>query len=66
VGEFNYKSVAVGFRVSAEINKLLTESAQRSRRPKAKEAELRLADHLKNFPDIATVGKRFEVDSSKE
>jgi hypothetical protein len=60
-----YQPVAVGFQISAKINRLLTEAAERSRRPKAKEAELRLADHLENFPDIATTGRRFKHDGSK-
>lgn len=65
VSDLEYKSVAVGFQVSAETNKLLTEAAERSRRPKAKEAELRLTDHLRNFPDIATEGRRFKGDGTK-
>ncbi|WP_371822731.1 TraY domain-containing protein [Serratia sp. JSRIV006] len=67
MSEPKYKSVSVGFQVSAETNKLLTEAAERSRRPKAKEAELRLTDHLINFPDIATPGRRFghQKDSQK-
>lgn len=57
--EKKYKSVAVGFQVSAAVNKLLSEAAERCHRPKAQEAQLRLEDHLRNFPDIASVGKRF-------
>lgn len=51
--------------LSPEDNRRLTEAAQRCGRSKRKEASLRLADHLKNFPDIAAEGKRFLPDGTK-
>lgn len=63
--ENEYPSVGVAFQVSAKVNKLLSEAAERSCRPKSKEAALRLADHLEKFPDIATTGRRFKNDGSK-
>ena len=42
-----------------ETNRLLSEAAMRSKRTKKQELVMRLEDHLKNFGNIATVGKRF-------
>ncbi|MFT2798513.1 TraY domain-containing protein [Serratia sp. N21D137] len=46
-------------RLSPNVNRLLTESALRTGRSKTQEALLRLTDHLNNFEDIASEGKRF-------
>ncbi|WP_258557416.1 TraY domain-containing protein [Serratia fonticola] len=46
-------------RLSPNVNRLLTESALRTGRSKTQEALLRLTDHLTNFEDIASEGKRF-------
>ncbi|WP_235784873.1 TraY domain-containing protein [Serratia fonticola] len=46
-------------RLSPNVNRLLTESAIRTGRSKTQEALLRLTDHLINFEDIASEGKRF-------
>lgn len=42
--------------IQSDSNKLLTLSAKRSKRSKKSEAELRLADHLKRFESITSVG----------
>ncbi|HHR5887016.1 TPA: TraY domain-containing protein [Providencia alcalifaciens] len=42
-----YKPVTISVSISAETNRLLTESAQRARRSKKVEAVLRLSDHLR-------------------
>ncbi|MDU7496193.1 MAG: TraY domain-containing protein, partial [Providencia rettgeri] len=44
--EKEYKSVTISVPISAETNRLLTESAKRARRSKKVEAVLRLSDHL--------------------
>lgn len=55
-----YKNTSTVVQLSPEENRLLTESAERSGRTKLQEASIRLKDHLHNFSDIATLGKRFE------
>ncbi len=45
--EKKYKSVTISVPISAETNRLLTESAKRARRSKKIEAVLRLSDHLR-------------------
>lgn len=45
--EKKYKSVTISVPISAETNRLLTESAKRARRSKKVEAVLRLSDHLR-------------------
>ena len=45
--EKEYKSVTISVPISAETNRLLTESAKRARRSKKVEAVLRLSDHLR-------------------
>ncbi|WP_407902062.1 TraY domain-containing protein [Providencia rustigianii] len=47
MGNKEYKSVTISVPISAETNRLLTESAQRARRSKKVEAVLRLSDHLR-------------------
>lgn len=54
-----WKAVQLVMRLSPNVNRLLTESARRTGRSKIQEALLRLTDHLNNFEDIATEGKRF-------
>lgn len=52
--------VTVTIRLTAEENKQLNDSAIRSCRTKAKEAKLRLIDHLSNFSTIASEGYRYD------
>ena len=59
-----YRDTSTVVQLQADLNKLLTESAQRSGRTKVQEASLRLRDHLMHFSDIATEGKRFPVDDT--
>ena len=59
-----YRDTSTVVQLQADLNKLLTESAQRSGRTKVQEASLRLRDHLMHFSDIATEGKRFPVKTS--
>lgn len=47
-----FKSVMLSVPISAETNRLLTESAKRTRRSKKVEAVLRLSDHLRIVEDI--------------
>lgn len=54
-----WKAVQLVMRLSPNVNRLLTESALRTGRSKTQEALLRLTDHLNNFEDIASEGKRF-------
>jgi TraY domain len=48
----NYSEGYITFRLSAETNRLLIESCQRSGRTKNREAVLRLEDHLTQFSAI--------------
>ncbi len=57
-----WKAVQLVMRLSPNVNRLLTESALRTGRSKTQEALLRLTDHLTNFEDIASEGKRFLRD----
>ena len=52
-----YKSVFLTVKLSAEGNKLLTESCERSNRKKIQEATLRLEDHLTRFDSISKLGE---------
>ncbi|PJE81967.1 TraY domain-containing protein [Yersinia kristensenii] len=61
----DFKKVGIAVDISAEMNRLLTQAAARSKRTKTTEAYIRLEDHLKNFPDIATAGRRFREDGTK-
>ncbi|MDR5020240.1 TraY domain-containing protein [Yersinia rochesterensis] len=63
--DVGFPSSNITFDMSPEVNRLLSLSSARSKRTKVKEAILRLEDHLKNFPDIATEGKRFREDGTK-
>lgn len=54
-----YASVSINVQLSEETNEALTKAAKRAGRTKRKEAALRLQDHLQQYPDIATAGKRF-------
>ncbi|MFQ6247235.1 TraY domain-containing protein [Yersinia enterocolitica] len=54
-----YKRVGLSFYITPEMNRLLSQASARSKRTKTMEALVRLEDHLRNFPDIATNGKRF-------
>ena len=54
-----YISVSITMQLSKDTNEALTKAAKRAGRTKRKEAALRLQDHLLQYPDIATAGKRF-------
>lgn len=51
-----YKDVFVTIKLSADINKILTESSARSHRKKLQEAKIRLEDHLMRFKAISEKG----------
>ncbi|GGI90887.1 TraY domain-containing protein [Legionella impletisoli] len=53
----NYKDIFVTIKLSAEGNKLLTESCKRAHRKKLQEATLRLEDHLMRFRSISEKGE---------
>ncbi|HGS8256807.1 TPA: TraY domain-containing protein [Legionella pneumophila] len=63
-----YKSVFVTIKLTAEGNKLLSESCERSNRKKLQEAALRLEDHLMRFRAISekglTVYGKYENDTN--
>lgn len=61
-----YGNVSIVINLTGEMNKRLSRASERSQRSKTKEATLRLHDHLMNFDDIATLGKRFNVDGGEE
>ncbi|MEX9225526.1 TraY domain-containing protein [Providencia rettgeri] len=50
--EKEYKPVTISVTISAETNRLLTESAKRARRAKKIESALRLADHLRLIDNL--------------
>ncbi len=52
-----HRTTSVTMGVDAPTNRLLTESAKRSKRTKRSEAELRLRDHLKRFKGITAEGE---------
>ncbi|WGL94030.1 TraY domain-containing protein [Arsenophonus nasoniae] len=58
-----FSSVATVVELTPEMNRLLSQAAARSRRSKTQEATIRLFDHLRNFPDIATEGRRFRENN---
>ncbi|CNM03504.1 TraY domain-containing protein [Yersinia pseudotuberculosis] len=60
-----FTKVKIVFELTPDMNRLLTQSSLRSKRTKVKEATMRLEDHLKNFSDIATTGRRFREDGTK-
>jgi predicted DNA-binding protein len=60
-----FTSAKITLDMSPEMNRLLSQSSARSKRTKVKEAIIRLEDHLKNFPDIATAGRRFREGGNK-
>jgi hypothetical protein len=49
------KPTGISFEMDVETNKLLEESAVRSRRAKRAEASIRLLDHLKRYKSISNV-----------
>jgi saccharopine dehydrogenase-like NADP-dependent oxidoreductase len=51
-----YKSVYICFRLSAEGNRLLSETIKRSGRKKIQEVSMRLEDHLRKFYAISEIG----------
>ena len=64
MSEDKFRKVGLTVDLPPDVNRLLTQAAQRSKRTKTMEALVRLEDHLKNFPDIATTGRRFRVKYS--
>lgn len=63
--DIEYKAVGLSLEITPEMNRLLSQAAARAKRTKVMEALLRLEDHLFNFPDIATHGKRFGTCKNK-
>ncbi len=55
-----YRAISLIIHLTPQMNQNLSESAARAHRSKAKEAAVRLDDHLINFSDIATVGLQFK------
>jgi hypothetical protein len=55
------RTVGISFVMDAEMNRLLEESAVRSRRAKRAEASIRLIDHLKRYKSISNVGEIVET-----
>ena len=49
----NYKKVHITIQLSEESNKLLSESATRSKRKKIQEVILRIEDHLHRYQSIS-------------
>ncbi|OHT23067.1 TraY domain-containing protein [Providencia stuartii] len=47
-----YKSVTISVPISAETNRLLTESAKKAKRSKKVEAVLRISEHLRTVESI--------------
>ena len=60
----NYGEVYISFKISAEANKFLTESAEKSGRSKKKEASLRLESNLALIEAISTM-ENFTVRPNK-
>ncbi|WP_078061430.1 TraY domain-containing protein [Legionella saoudiensis] len=54
--DINYEKVYITLRLSASSNKLLSESAIRSKRKKVQEAILRLEHHLSNYVSVSEYG----------
>lgn len=51
-----FTNVTITLRIDAETNRLLTQSAKRSKRTKRTEAEFRLTDHVKRWKSISEIG----------
>jgi hypothetical protein len=68
--EFDYKKiyrdVYITIRLSADVNKILTESSARSHRKKLQEARLRLEDHLVRFHSISERGSTVSDKNRKD
>jgi hypothetical protein len=56
----DHKPKKLVIQLSPLMEQLLGEAAARAKRSYSKEAAVRIEDHLMNFGDIATVGKRFD------
>ncbi|MGL4927205.1 MAG: TraY domain-containing protein [Plesiomonas shigelloides] len=52
----DFTDVTITLRIDAETNRLLTQSAKRSKRTKRTEAEFRLTDHVKRWKSISEIG----------
>lgn len=59
-----YRDVFVTIKLSAEVNKILTESSTRAHRKKLQEARLRLEDHLMRFRSISEKGSTVSNNNS--
>lgn len=55
-----YESVQIAFELSADANRLISESSKRSGRTKRKEAQIRLEDHLKKYSSISEISRAIE------
>ncbi len=55
----NYKPVTITIELDADLNKLLSQAAKRSRRSKKDEALIRLVDHLQLVQSVGAEGNRF-------
>ena len=53
----DYKEVYITIQLTEESNKLLSESAKRSKRGKIQEVKLRLEDHLSRFRSISELNQ---------
>ena len=62
----NYKNVYITLRLSNDFNKLLSESAKRSKRKKIQEATLRLEHHLNHFVSISEYGQVVQLSTGVE
>lgn len=61
----NYLGTHISLKLPKGVNAALTQAAARSGRRKVSEAMIRLEDHLNNFADIASEGRRFKPDGEK-
>ncbi len=55
-----YEPVYISFKLSAEANKILSESAKQAGRTKKTEARLRLESHLRHFESILNIDNFLE------
>lgn len=62
----NYKKVYVTIQLSPKFNKLLSESANRSKRKKNQEATSRMEHHLTHFVSIAEYDRAIQLTEDVE
>lgn len=60
--EGDYKKVYITIQLSEFANKILSESAGRSKRKKIQEATLRLEDHLIKFTSISELNQAIPLN----